>query len=126
MDRARIPTPVPQQQTPESSNEEADFLRGIPEDDAKQREIRREQRFLDAINDGYVFLARIIPILVIILISAAVLVVVPIMGWHYLGPEDRAWLTPGQIDKVETAGGSFALALLISLVRHILPRKRQN
>ena len=126
MDRVRIPTPVPQQQTPESSNEEADFLRGIPEDDAKRREIRREQRSLDAVNDGYVFLVRVIPFCVIFLISVAVFVVVPIMVWHYLGPEDRAWLTPGQIDKVETAGASFALALLLSLVRHILPRKRQN
>lgn len=110
--------PGPEQQRSATSDdaetEAALMSAGRLDEVARRSEHRRRERFLDTLSIGRIALMG--------LLIAAVIVVIPIMGWHYFGPEELAWMTPKQIDRAETAiAGSAASFIILFLRQHLWP-----
>lgn len=104
-DEQRIPQPQGDPQIGEDALNEEDRLRN----DARRTEQRR-----DALNEGYLLVARSVPWII--------LGVVLIMLWHYFGYEPWTWISPGRIEKIETiANGGLVAAILFFLRRYVPP-----
>lgn len=82
------------------------------EEIGRQNEFRRRERLLDTLASGRVLLARLLPY--------ALLIFIIVMAWHYLAPQNWLWLSPEQIDRIETALAGGAVSLIILLLRRYL------
>lgn len=96
----------------EAGNEAALIADGQLAEAARRSEHRRRERFRDVLSSGRIILAWVLLLAVILFIA--------IMGWHYLGPESLAWMSPEQIDQAETAIAGSAISLIILLLRRYL------
>ena len=114
-DERNVPAPD-EQELPNISKyagSESDFIAGHEyEEIGRQNEFRRRERLLDTLASGRVLLARLLPY--------ALLVFIIVMAWHYLAPQNWLWLSPEQIDRIETALAGGAVSLIILLLRRYL------
>ena len=119
MNRPVVPDP-PQQPGQRTTNDDANreesaIGSGVYENErnaGRVNELRRRENMREALSTVAVFVAKATPYVLVIIAL--------IMGWHYLGPEKWAWMTPTQIDRVETAVAGGAISLVALLLRRYL------
>ena len=110
----RIPNPEQLRQTRRATRETKLFDQGTREEEAKEREFRRQEGLKDVVHEGSVWLIRLAPVGIAIFLL--------IMGWHYLGPKCCTWLTDEQIDKIEAVvTGVIISVIFIFLRRYVSP-----
>lgn len=82
-------------------------------DDLQQRreanQFRRDERARDALSFGRVLLFRLLP--------WGIVAVAATLGWHYLAPEQLAWLSENQIQRLESAIAGSTLSVALILLR---------
>ena len=114
-DDQRVPPPDEQTKTENLDVAESEsklLTRGLYEEAGRRREFRRQEQLRDALASGRVLLARSLPWFALLFIV--------VMGWHYLGPTDWGWLSPEQIDHIETTLSGVAVSLIVLFLRRYL------
>ena len=115
--------PDVRQPTPEGDEpreEEDSFSRGSIEERLEAGEFQRSERLRNALNNGIVYVAIVAPYFLAVLGAVAIVV----MLWHYLAPEEWAWMTQQQVDKIEAAFGGGIVSALFIVMRDYVTRRR--
>ena len=96
----------------DAENEAAFISAGSYQEQAERNAFNRRERLLDVLSGGRVLLARVLPWAVILFIG--------VMGWHYVGPDKWGWLTPEQINRVESVLSGVGVSLVVVYLRRYL------